>query len=251
MVWNAFLEDEEVQALKGPLMRDLVDTINEIRAMHQKDGNLDGLKARNAAVLRREIKSVESKYLELWKKFNKNKDCAESFLGINAQLSFLYLKYEEINVKLGKYVHPIVLRQTKLRFEYLRLEEKYENSSEILKERKRLRDEKNDIFNRRIREEFELLRPQAISSSRTELEITRGKFLESWKEYGINSNTEEKFLRTSGEYAKILSIVKDLELKIKELRETKPYLKMLRENYIRDSILEEKFLESQRGMSIG
>ena len=80
------MEDEEVQALKGPLMSDLVDTIKEIRTMHQKDGNLDRLKARNAAVLRREIKLVESKYLELWKKFNKNNDYAESFLGINSQL---------------------------------------------------------------------------------------------------------------------------------------------------------------------
>ena len=250
MVWNAFLEDEEVQALKGPLMSDLVDTIKEIRTMHQKNGNLDRLKARNAAVLRREIKLVESKYLELWKKFNKNNDYAESFLGINSQLSFLYLKYEEINVKLCKYIHPIILKQTKLRFKYLRLEEKYENSSEILKERKKLRNEKNDTFNRRIREEFEVLHPQSIASSRTELEITRGKFLESWKQYSINSNIEKKFLKTSGEYAKILSIVKSLEIKIKELRETKPYLKMLRENYIRDSILEEKFLESQRGVKL-
>ncbi len=250
MVWNTFLEDEEVQALKGPLMSDLVDTIKEIRTMHQKDGNLDRLKAR-IVVLRREIKSVESKYLELWKKFNKNKDYTESFLGINSQLSFLYLKLGEINAELSRYIHPLVLKQTKLRFEYLRLEEKYENSSEILKERKRLRNEKNDVFNRRIREEFELLRPQSIASSRTELAIARGKFLESWKEYGLNSNTEEKVLKTSGEYAKILSIVKDLEIKIKELRESKPYLKMLRENYVRDSILEEKFLESQRGVSIG
>ena len=250
MVWNAFLEDEEVQALKGPPMSDLVDTIKEIRTMRQKDGNLDGLKAR-IVVLRREIKSVESKYLELWKKFNKNNDYAESFLGINSQLSFLYLKLGEINAELSKYIHPLVLKQTKLRFEYLRLEEKYENSSEILKERKRLRNEKNDVFNKRIREEFELLRPQSIASSRTELAIARGKFLESWKEYGLNSNTEEKFLRTSGEYAKILSIVKDLEIKIKEWRETKPYLKMLRENYVMDSILEERFLESQRGVSIG
>ncbi len=250
MVWNTFLEDEEVQALKGPLMSDLVDTIKEIRTMHQKDGNLDRLKAR-IVVLRREIKSVESKYLELWKKFNKNNDYAESFLGINSQLSFLYLKLGEINAELSRYIHPLVLKQTKLRFEYLRLEEKYENSSEILKERKRLRNEKNDVFNRRIREEFELLRPQSIASSRTELAIARGKFLESWKEYGLNSNTEEKVLKTSGEYAKILSIVKDLEIKIKELRESKPYLKMLRENYVRDSILEEKFLESQRGVSIG
>ncbi len=218
--------------------------------MHQKDGNLDRLKAR-IVVLRREIKSVESKYLELWKKFNKNNDYAESFLGINSQLSFLYLKLGEINAELSRYIHPLVLKQTKLRFEYLRLEEKYENSSEILKERKRLRNEKNDVFNRRIREEFELLRPQSIASSRTELAIARGKFLESWKEYGLNSNTEEKVLKTSGEYAKILSIVKDLEIKIKELRESKPYLKMLRENYVRDSILEEKFLESQRGVSIG
>ena len=248
MVWNAFLEDEEVQALKGPLMIDLVDTIKEIRTMRQKDGNLDRLKARNAAVLRRETKLAESKYLELWKKFNKNNDYAESFLGINSQLSFLYLKYEEINTELCKYVHPIILKQTKLRFKYLRLEEKYENSSEILKERKKLRSEKNDTFNRRIREEFEVLCPQSIASSRTELEITRGKFLESWKEYGINSNIEKKFLKTSGEYAKILSKVKFLEIKIKEWRENKPYLKMLRENHIRDSILEEKFLESQRGV---
>ena len=250
MVWNAFLEDEEVQALKGPLMSDLVDTIKEIRTMRQKDGNLDGLKTR-IVVLRREIKSVESKYLELWKKFNKNKDYAESFLGINSQLSFLYLKLGEINAEFSRYIHPLVLKQTKLRFEYLRLEEKYENSSEILKERKRLRNEKNDVFNKRIREEFEVLYPQSIASSRTELAIARGKFLESWKEYSINSNIEKKFLKTSGEYAKILSIVKFLEIKIKELRETKLYLKMLRENYIRDSILEEKFLESQRGVSIG
>ena len=250
MVWNAFLEDEEVQALKGPLMSDLVDTIKEIRTMRQKDGNPDGLKTR-IVVLRREIKLVESKYLELWKKFNKNNDYAESFLGINSQLSFLYLKLGEINAELSRYIHPLVLKQTKLRFEYLRLEEKYENSSEILKERKRLRNEKNDVFNKRIREEFELLRPQSIASSRTELAIARGKFLESWKEYGLNSNTEEKFLKTSGEYAKILSIVKSLEIKIKEWRESKPYLKMLRENYVRDSILEEKFLESQRGVSIG
>ena len=251
MVWDAFLEDEEVQTLKRtPRMIDLVNTIKERRAMRQKDDNLDKLKARNAAVLRREIKLVESKYLELWKKFNKNRDYTESFLAINSQLSFLYLKYEEIAEKLIEYVHPLVLKQTKLQFEYLRLEEKYENSSEILKERKKLRDEKNDIFNKRIREETEAAYPQLIATRRTELKISRGKFLKSWKEYGIDSNIEEKFLKTSGEYAKILSTVKDLEIKIKELRETKPYLKMLRENYIRDSILEEKFLDSQRGAEL-
>jgi hypothetical protein len=249
MVWDAFMEDEEVQTLKEtPLMVDLVNTIKERKTMRQKDDNLDKLKARNATVLRREIKLAESKYLELWEKFNKNKDYTESFLAINSQLSFMYLKFEEIEAKLIEYVHPLVLKQTKLQFEYLRLEEKYENSSEILKERKKLRNEKNDIFNRRNCEEIEALYPQSIASRRTELKIARGKFLESWKQYGMNSNIEEKSLKTSGEYAKILSTVKDLEIKIKELRETKPYLKMLRENYIRDSILEEKFLDSQRGV---
>ena len=249
MVWDAFMEDEEVQTLKEtPLMVDLVNTIKERRTMRQKDDNLDKLKARNATVLRREIKLAESKYLELWEKFNKNKDYTESFLAINSQLSFLYLKFEEIEAKLIEYVHSLVLKQTKLQFEYLRLEEKYEDSSEILKERKKLRNEKNDIFNRRNCEEIEALYPQSIASRRTELKIARGKFLESWKQYGMNSNIEEKVLKTSGEYAKILSTVKTLEIKIKELRETKPYLKMLRENYIRDSILEEKFLDSQRGV---
>ncbi len=46
-----------VQTLKGPLMSDLVDTIKEIRTMHQK-GQHTAKYQSNAVVIRREIKLV-------------------------------------------------------------------------------------------------------------------------------------------------------------------------------------------------
>ena len=247
MVWNAFMEDEEVQALSTQNMNDLIDTLIEIRIMHQPDKNFDKLKAKNSAILRREIKSVETQYLSMWKKFKENKNYTEAFLGINVHLSFLYLKYDDLQIDLIKYVHPLVLRQTKLRFKHLKLEEKYENSSDIIKERKKLQNEKHHITNRKNREEANVLLPQSITSTRTELKVVRKEFLKSWKQFSKDSNFEREFLRISDKYAKILSIVKTLEIKINEFREKKPYQKMLRENYVRYSILEDKLVENHGG----
>lgn len=247
MVWDAFLEDEEVQTLSVmPKMSDLVGVIKEIKSMRQDDKNLERLRSKNAAILRREIKSVERQYLKTWEKFNEDKNYTETFLGINAHLSFLYLKYDEIEAGLDKYVRPLVLRQTKLRFKILRLEEKYENYSEIIKERRKIQDEKNALFNRQTREEINLLLPESISSSRVMLKIARKEFLQSWEKYRVNSKLEKEFLKYSNNYARQLFKVKTLEAKIRKWREAKPYNQMLRENYIRYSILEDKLVDNLR-----
>ena len=248
MVWNAFMENEEVQKLsKIPKMSDLVGVIKEIKTMRQDDKNLDKLKARNATILRHEIKSVELQYLNMWKKFKKDKNYTEAFLGINAHLSFLYLKYNDIQIELNKYVHPLVLRQTKLRFKQLKLEEKYEGSSEIIRERKILQNENYAILNRKNREECSMLQPHSINSSRAELKVVKKEFLEIWKQYK-DSKSEKEFLKISDKYAKMLSKIKGLENQINKMRKNKPYLKMLRENYIRYSILEDKLLDTWRNI---
>ena len=79
MVWDAFLEDEEVQTLSVmPKMSDLVGVIKEIKSMRQDDKNLERLRSKNAAILRREIKSVERQFLKTWEKFNEDKNYTET-----------------------------------------------------------------------------------------------------------------------------------------------------------------------------
>ncbi len=240
---NAFLENEEVQTLKTAIdMSDLIQVYKEIRLLRQPDGNLEKLGSKNAHIIRQELKTIETLYLQLWNKFKENKNYTEVFLGINVHLIFLYAKYDKIDKELIKYIHPLVLKQTELRFKHLKLEEKYEQSSEILKERKKLEIEKYMIINRQVSGESDELYPESIVFSRAKLKILRKIFLESCQKYLQDSKFEKEFLKKSIEYAKILSKVKTLEKKLKEFRKDKPYQKMLRENYVRYSILEEMIL---------
>jgi hypothetical protein len=224
-------------------MMDLIDALKKAKAFRGPDENLAKLGSKNAHIIREELRSVEAQYLQICKKYKENKDYLEVFLGINLHLSFLYTKYDEITDILIKYVHPLVLKQTKLRFNYLKLEEKYENSSEILKERRKLQEEKHRIINKRSREELDVLYPQSIVSSRAELKVVRKRFLELYKKYQKNSKFENEFLKKSMEYAKALDKVKKLKDEIKKVRKTKLYQKMLSENYIRYSILEDILID--------
>jgi hypothetical protein len=247
MVWNAFLENEEVQALTESKMKELIEVIKEKR-LHEKQskGVLEDFGEKNYLVMYHEIKLIETQYLQMWEKFNENKAYTEMFLGISGCLSVLYLEYDRLEIQITKGTRPILHKQKKLLFKRIRLEEKYENSSEILKERKKIQDFKNDLYNKRIREEINLLLPESISSSRLDLKITRKEFLQLWKKYMLNSKLKKEFLICSYEHAKLLSKVKTLEAKIRKFGKEKPYRQMLRENYTRYSILEDKLLDTWR-----
>jgi len=225
-------------------MNDLIEVIQEQRSdKKQSIGSLEKFGEKNYIVMYHELKSIETQYLQEWKKFTNDKTHKEMFLGISAHLSILYLKYDELDRKMIKGVRPLMYKQTKLLFKRIRLEQKYENSSEILKERKKIHDFKNDLFNKRIHEKITLLLPESMSTSRAEAKIARKEFLKSWKKYTKKSNLDKEFLENSNEYAKMLSKIKTLETKIRNWEKTKPYNQMLRENYIRYSILEDSILK--------
>ncbi len=202
------------------------------------------LGVRNRDVLHHELKSVEMQYLQMWEKFNDSKSYTEMFLGIGIYLSVLYLELDRLGKQIIKVYRPLHLKQTKLLFKRKKLEQKYENSNEFFKEIKKLDDEKNSLFNKRIREEINLLLPESISQSRLELKIARKEFLQLWKKYKKNSTFEKEFVKCSNEYAKRLSKMKTQEEKIRKWMKPKPFRQMLRENYARRTILEDKLLDN-------
>jgi len=241
------MENEEIQALKSTTkMSDLIQVFKEIKVLHQPNENLEKLGSKNAHIIKQELKIIETEFLQLWSKFKENKNYTEVFLGINVHLSFLYSKYDKIEKELIKYIHPLVLKQTELRFKYLKLEEKYENTSSVLQKRKELQNEKHAIINKKMREENDALLPESLVHNCTELKELRGKFIVSCKKYLENNILEKEFLKKSNEFAEKLFKVKALEAKLKEFRKDKPYQKMLRENYVRYSILEEMIVDSRR-----
>lgn len=244
MVWNVILEDEEVQALTISKMNDLTDVIKETRLFLKSDEALEKFGEKNYKVMYHELKSIETQYLQKWVKFNEDKSHTEMFLGMSAYLSILYLKYDELDMQMTVGVRPLMEKQTTLLQKRIMLEKKYENSSEIVKEQKKINDLKNDLYNKRIREEINLILPESISSSRSELKIGRKEFLNSWKKYNNNTRLENEFIKSSNEYARLLSKVKTLEESICKWRKTKPYRQMLRECYLRYSILEDKLLKT-------
>jgi DNA-binding transcriptional regulator YiaG len=202
------------------------------------------LGVKNRDVLYHELKSVETQYLQMWKKFNDSKAYTEIFLGIGTYLAVLYLELDRLSKQISKVYRPLHHKQTKLLFKRTKLEQKYENSNEIFKEIKKLNDEKNALFNKQKREENNLLSPESISQSRLELEITRKEFLRLWKKYMKNSTFEKEFVKCSNKYAKLLSKIKTQKEKIRKWLKGKPYNKMLRENYVRRIILEDKLLDN-------
>ncbi len=244
MVWNAILENEEVQALtESEYMREWINIIKEDKLNRKHVDYPEKLGVRNRDVLYHELKSVEIQYLQMWKKFNDNKTYTEMFLGIGTYLSVLYLEFDRLCKQIIKVYRPLHLKQTKLLFKRIKLEQKYENSNEFFKEIKKLDDEKNSLFNKRKREEINLLLPESISQSRLELKIVRKEFLRLWKKYVKNSIFEKEFIKCSNEYAKRLSKIKTHEEKIRKWLKTKPFNQMLRENYVRRTILRDKILD--------
>lgn len=226
-------------------MQDVIDVIKERRLNGKESGPiLEKFGEKNYRVLYHEIKLIETQYLEKWEKFSNDKAYTEMFLAMSACLSVLYLKFDQLNRQMIRGVRPLLNEQHRLLLERNKLEEKYENSSETVKEMVKIQNFKNDLLNKQTCEERKMLLPESISSLRQELKIARREFLELWKKYTINFKLEKEFLKSSNKYARLLSKVNTLETKIREWRKTKPYRQMLRESYTRHSILEDKLLNN-------
>jgi len=242
---NAFLENEEVQALnESEYMKEWIDIMKEDKITRKQVDYPEKIGIKNREVLYHELKSVETQYLQMWEKFNDSKAYTEMFLGIGTYLSVLYVELDRLGKQITKVYRPLHHKQTKLLFKRIKLEQEHENSNKIFKELKKLYDEKNALFNKRKLEENNLLLPESISQSRLELEIVRKEFLRLWKKYIKNSIFEKEFIKCSNEYAKRLSKIKTQKEKIRKWMKTKPYNKMLRENYVRRIILEDKLLDN-------
>jgi len=224
-------------------MREWINIMKEDELNRKRGDYPEKLGIKNREVLYHELKSVETQFLQMWKKFKDSKSYTEMFLGIGAYLSVLYVEFDRLGKQITKVYRPLHHKQTKLLFRRIKLEQKYENSNEIFKEIKKLNDERYALFNKRKREESNLLLPESISQSRLELEITRKEFLLLWKKYTKNSTFEKEFVKCSDEYAKRLSVMKTQKEKIRRWMKTKPYNQMLRENYVRRTILEDKLLD--------
>ncbi len=251
MVWNVIMEDEEIQALTElEYMKEWINIMKEDKLNRAQVDYPEKLGVKNREILHHELKSVETQYLQMWEKFKENKAYTEMFLGIGAYLSVLYLELDRLNIQISKVYRPLHHKQTKLLFKRIKLEQKYENSNEIFKEIKKLNDEKNSLFNKRKREESNQLLPESISQSRLELEIAQKGFLGLWKKYKKSSTFEKEFVKSSNEYAKRLSKIKTQREKIRKWRKTKPYCKMLRENYVKRTILEDKLLDNAGEMYV-
>ena len=125
MVWNAFLENEEVQALtESEYMREWFDIMKEDK-LNRKQGysNPEKLGVKNRGVLYHELKSVETQYIQIWEKFNDSKAYTEMFLGISAYLSVLYLEFDRLGKQIIKVYRPLHQRNTKLLFKRKKLEQ--------------------------------------------------------------------------------------------------------------------------------
>ena len=226
-------------------VRKWIDLMREYKSNWKEDDLIyEKLECKNYKILYHELKSAESQYLKVWKKFMGNDAYAELFLGISAYISVLYLEYDKLHKNIGMGVKPLKERQTKILFKMLKIEQENEHSNEIFKERKKLIDEKNGLYNKRKRGEINLLLPESLSKSRLELKISRKGFLQSWKNYMSNPTFEEEFLKHSNNYAEKLLKTTVLETKIRNWQQTKLYRTMLRENYLRYSILGDKLLDS-------
>lgn len=226
-------------------VREWINLIKEYKLNIEQDGDiLEKLGEKNYHILYHELKSVETQYLKVWEEFKRNNAYAELFLGNSAYISVLYLEFDRLDRQIGIGIRPLHSKQTKILFKRIKLEQEYENSNEIFKERNKLQDEKNHLYNKRIREEINLLLPESIYQSRLELKIARNEFLQSWKKYMKNPTSKKEFLECSNNYAERLSKITTQETKIRNWRKTQPYNKMLRENYMRYSILGDKLLDS-------
>ena len=226
-------------------MIDLINIIKDDNAdREQSSAILERHRYRNYENLFREIKSVEAQFLEEWQKFIKDSTYVETFLCTSAYLAMSYLEYSTLQQQISKVMIAMSQKQTRLRFARLRLESKYENTSEILQSRMRLHHEKNDLYNRRVHEENKIVSFNIASQSKFELKITKREFLEMWSRYIKNPTLREEFIQCSVTYAVKLLQRKIQQEKIRAWLKTKPYNQMLRENYIKYSILEHKLLDS-------
>ncbi len=226
-------------------MIDLINIIQEDRLdREQSSAILEKHRYRNYENLTREIKLVEAQFLEEWQKFIKDSTYIETFLCASAYLAMSYLEYSTLYQQIIKVVRVLSQKQTRLRFARLRLESKYENTNEILQSRMRLHHEKNDIYNIRVHEENKIISFNITSQSKFELKIAKKEFLEMYHRYLKNTTLREEFIQCSDRYAVKLLQRKTQQKKIRAWRKTKPYNQMLRENYIKYSILEHKLLDS-------
>lgn len=230
---------------KQEYLREWITLIQEYKLNHEQDDDiLEKLGEKNHRILYHELESIETRYLQVWEKFTNNDAYAELFLVNSAYISVLYLEFDKLDKRIGIGIRPLHDRQTKILFKRIKIEQENEHSNEIFKQRNKLLDEKNYLYNKRIREEINLLLPESISKSRLELKITRKEFLESWSKYIQNPSFEKEFLKYSNNYAEKLLKTTILKTKIRNWEKTQPYNTMLRENYIRYSILEDNLLDS-------
>ncbi len=132
---------------------ELISIIKEDRLdREQSSAILQRHRYRNYENLSREIKSVEAQFLAEWQKLIRDSAYVETFLCTGAHLAMSYLEYSILQQQISKVIRAMSQKQTRLRFARLRLESKYENTSEIIQSRMRLHHEKNDIYNIRVRE---------------------------------------------------------------------------------------------------
>ena len=224
---------------------DLIKIIKEDRLdREQSSAILERHRYKNYENIVHKTKLVEAQFLEEWQKFLKDTTYIETFLCTGAHLAMLYLEYSALQQQISKVIRAMSQKQTRLRFARLRLESKYENTSDILQSRMRLHHEKNDIYNLRVYEENKIISSNIALQSKFELKITKREFLEMYGRYIKNSTLREEFIQCSVTYAVKLLQRKTQQEKIRAWRKTKPYNQMLRENYIKYSILEHKLLDS-------
>lgn len=226
-------------------LKEWIELVKEDKLNREQDKDiLEKLKEKNYHILYHELKSVETQYLQVWEKFTNDEAYTELFLGNSAYLSVLYMEFDRLDRQIGIGIRPLHDRQTKILFKRIKIEQENENTNEIFKERNKLSDEKNHLYNKIIREKINLLLPESIHQSRLELKTVRKEFLQSWKKYMKNPTFEKEFLEGSDNFAQRLSKITIQKTKIRNWEKTKPYRKMLRENYTRYSILEDKLLDS-------
>lgn len=226
-------------------LKEWIALVQEHKSNLKEDKDiLEKLGEKNYRVLYHKLESVETQYLQVWKKFTNNETYRELFLGNSACLSVLYLEFDRLHEQMGIGIRPLHDRQTKILFKRIKIEQEYEHVNEIFKERNKLFDEKNSLYNKRKREEINLLLPESIYKSRSELKISRKEFLESWKIYTENPSFEKEFLKSSNNHAEKLLKMTTLKTKIRKWWKTPLYRTMVAENYLRESVLGDKLMDS-------
>ncbi len=225
-------------------MIDLINIIKEDRLdREQSSAILEKHRYRNYENIVHKTKLVEAQFLKEWQKFIKDSTYVETFFCTSAYLAMSYLEHSTLHQQIIKIIRILSQKQTRLRFARLRLESKYENTNEILQSRMRLHHEKNDIYNLRVYEENKIISFNITLQSKFELKIAKKEFLEMYGRYLKNSTLREEFIQCSVTYAIKLLQRKTQQEKIRVWRKTKPYNQMLREIYIKYSILEHKLLD--------